>query len=441
MNTRSPKSLKQPNSSKPRKSAGSSESLSPSTPPRHHNPASLGYFLREKLYFFLLAAGTLVLLLLFLTALRTSPEAIAVVVFLFLSFTAIAPTVEYWRRRNFYRQLLQNIASLDRAYLVLETLREPNFYDGRVLYEALYAINKSMAETAQSYELSEREFREYIEMWIHEVKTPLATLSLMLKDRKIAAQINRLDSYVEQVLYFARAENAERDYLIKPVSLAKIVGAVATKNQDLLLMSRVDLFVDDLDREVFTDSKWLEFILNQILLNSIKYQSTAIKISATADEEETILTIVDDGVGISAKDLPRVFDKSFTGENGHITNSKDAGKTHRSPNNKAASENNHLPNSKITSGNSQKSTGMGLYIAKTLCDKLGHQISIASPERQGAIVTITFPHHDYYTVLREKSLPKNRAATLVNHTSAQDEHTSASKNHASGKNEHDLSKK
>lgn len=436
MNTRSPKSLKQPDPSKLRKSADSSKSLGPSTPPRHHNPASLGYFLREKLYFFLLAAGTLVLLLLFLTALRASPEAIAVGVFLFLSFTAIIPTVEYWRRRNFYRQLLQNIASLDRAYLVLETLREPNFYDGRVLYEALYAINKSMAETVQSYELSEREFREYIEMWIHEVKTPLATLSLMSKDRKITVQINRLDSYVEQVLYFARAENAERDYLIKPVSLAKIVGAVATKNQDLLLMSQVDLFVDNLDCEVFTDSKWLEFILNQILLNSIKYQSTAIKISATANEEETVLTIADDGVGISAKDLPRVFDKSFTGENGHVTGSK------------TASESNHLPNSKITSRNGQKSTGMGLYIAKTLCDKLGHQISVASPDRQGTIVTITFPHHDYYTVLREKSLPENRATTPANHaptaenhTSAKNEHTSASNNHAPAEKKHDLSKK
>lgn len=412
MNARSPKSLKQPSSSKPRKSADSSKSLSPSTPPKHHNPASLGYFLREKLYFFLLAAGTLVLLLLFLTALRTSPEAIAVVVFLFLSFTAIIPTVEYWRRRNFYRQLLQNIASLDRAYLVLETLREPNFYDGRVLYEALYAINKSMAETVQSYELSEHEFREYIEMWIHEVKTPLATLSLMSKDRKIAAQINRLDSYVEQVLYFVRAENAERDYLIKPVSLAKIVGAVATKNQDLLLMSQVDLFVDNLDCEVFTDSKWLEFILNQILLNSIKYQSAAIKISATANGEETVLTIADDGVGISAKDLPRVFDKSFTGENGHITNRKS------------------------TSRNAQKSTGMGLYIAKTLCDKLGHQISIASPEHQGAIVTIIFPRHDYYTVLREKSLPENHTSTLEDHTSAKNNHAPVADNHTSAQDEH-----
>lgn len=436
MNTRPSKSLKQPDLSKASKLADSSKALKSSGSPKHQNPASLGYFLREKLYFFLLTVSVLVLLLLFLTALRASPEAIAVVVFLFLSFAAIVPIVEYWRRRNFYRQLLQNIASLDRAYLILETLREPNFYDGRVLYEALYAINKSMAEIVQSYELSEREFREYIEMWIHEVKTPLATLSLMSKDRKIAAQINRLDSYVEQVLYFVRAENAERDYLIKPVSLAKIVGAVATKNQDLLLMSHVDLLVDNLDCEVFTDSKWLEFILNQIILNSVKYQSTTIKITATTNEEETVLTVADDGIGISPKDLPRVFDKSFTGENGHAPNNKEADKNHRLANNKIASE------------NGQKSTGMGLYIAKTLCDKLGHQISVASPERQGTIVTITFPHHDYYTVLREKSLPENRATTPANHapaaenhTSAQNEHTSASKNHAPAEKKHDLSKK
>ncbi len=331
----------------------------------------------------------------------------------FALFGVTVPVSEYLRRRTFYQKLLQNIASLDRAYLVLETLARPNFYDGAVLYEALYAINKSMAEVVQSYEIEADEFRDYIEMWIHEVKTPLATLSLMNKDRKIAAQLSRLDSYVEQVLYFARAENAEHDYLIKPTSLAEIIKNVATRNRDLLLASNVDFTVNNLDYEVFTDSKWLEFIINQILQNSIKYQSKTITISAEDTAEKTVLTIADDGLGISAKDLPRVFEKSFTGENGHGAISSANSRTSR----------NSLPSS------GQKSTGMGLYIAKTLCDKLGHQIEISSPNQKGTIVEITFPRHDYYTIMR----PENHTPVNTNHTPSPENHTPAPPKHTLSK--------
>lgn len=411
-----------------------------------NNPASLRHFLRDKLYFFILSVVILAALLLFLTALRTSPEAITVVVFFFAVFILTVPTVEYWRRRDFYQKLLQNISNLDRAYLVLETLNRPGFYDGIVLYEALYAINKSMAEVIQKYDLEASEFRDYIEMWIHEVKTPLATLSLMAKDRKISAQINRLDSYVEQVLYFARAENAEHDYLIKPVLLSKLVSAVATKNQDILLASGINLTARNLDLEVLTDNKWLEFILNQILLNSIKYHSKNITISAEKitkvedpekiakaenpenagshrntenaehTDDKTVLTITDDGIGISAKDLPRVFEKSFTGENGHATSAA---------------------RSLLKNTPGQKSTGMGLYIAKTLCHKLGHQIEIASPNRQGAVVEITFTHHDYYITTR----PRNHASTTENRTSTTENHTPAPERHSLSPEKHDLSKK
>ncbi len=363
---------------------------------RRDNPANLRHFLREKLYYFILFFVLLACLLLFLLALHARAEIIIITVIFFTLFGVTVPVSEYLRRRTFYQKLLQNIASLDRAYLVLETLARPNFYDGAVLYEALYAINKSMAEVVQSYEIEADEFRDYIEMWIHEVKTPLATLSLMNKDRKIAAQLSRLDSYVEQVLYFARAENAEHDYLIKPTSLAEIIKNVATRNRDLLLASNVDFIVNNLDYEVFTDSKWLEFIINQILQNSVKYQSKTITISAEDTAEKTILTITDDGLGISAKDLPRVFEKSFTGENGHGAISSANGRTSR----------NSLPSS------GQKSTGMGLYIAKTLCNKLGHQIEISSPNQKGAIVEITFPRHDYYTIMR----PENHTPAPPNHT-------------------------
>lgn len=388
------------------------------TADRRDNPANLRHFLREKLYYFILFFVLLACLLLFLLALHARAEIIIITVIFFALFGITVPVSEYLRRRTFYQKLLQNIASLDRAYLVLETLARPNFYDGAVLYEALYAINKSMAEVVQSYEIEADEFRDYIEMWIHEVKTPLATLSLMNKDRKIAAQLSRLDSYVEQVLYFARAENAEHDYLIKSTSLAEIIKNVATRNRDLLLASNVDFAVSNLDHEVFTDSKWLEFIINQILQNSVKYQSKTITISAKDTAERTVLTITDDGLGISAKDLPRVFEKSFTGENGHGTTSAANSRISR----------NSLPSS------GQKSTGMGLYIAKTLCDKLGHQIEISSPNQKGTIVEITFPRHDYYTIMRPET-PGNpeKSARSENHTPPNKNHTPAPPKHTLSK--------
>lgn len=337
------------------------------------NPADFRHFLRSKLYFWGLFAGALGLLLLFLWALRASLETILVVIFFFVGFAAIVFLIDYLERRSFYRKLLQNVTQLDQAYLVLETLTRPRFYDGAILYDALYAINKSMVEVVQKYELESRDFREYIELWVHEVKTPLAALSLMTHDRRITAQINRLDGLVEQVLYLVRAENAEHDYLIRPITLAKVVSSVALKNQDALLAAKINLRADGLDYQVDTDNKWLEFILDQIFQNSIKYQAQNIAVTATQTAAKTTLTIADDGIGISAKDLPRVFEKSFTGENGH---------------------------QRAASG---KPTGMGLYIVKTLCDKLEVGIEVTSPRHRGTVVCLTFPRHDFYETVRAET--------------------------------------
>lgn len=326
----------------------------------------LKYFLRDKAYFFALAAIMTIFVGLFLNALRVRTEIIIVLAGCWLVFLVSSLALEYFRKYKFYRDLTQNIQELDQAYLVLETLLEPNFYDGQVLYESLYTINKSMAENVHNYRISSREFQEYVEMWIHEVKTPLATLAVISRDPKVNKQIKRLDDYVEQILYFARAENAERDYLIKPVDLATVVGETASRNREILQANDIDFSVNNLDYQVYTDSKWLEFILNQILNNSIKYQSTKINISAREMDHEIILTIHDDGLGIKLQDLPRVFEKSFTGDNGRI---------------------------------GKQSTGMGLYIVKTLCDKLGHQININSAENKFTEVEIIFANSEYYNVV------------------------------------------
>ena len=198
-------------------------------------------------------------------------------------------------------------------------------------------------------------------MWIHEVKIPVASLTLLIHnnknmfDKRYIEQIRKLDNYIDQILYFVRSENAEKDYLIKEIELQKIIKDIALKNIH--------------NEKVLTDSKWLEFVLNQIINNSIKYKKNnndpIIKISVKDEKDKVYLTIWDNGIGIPKNDIKRVFDKSFTGENGRIM---------------------------------AKSTGMGLYIVKKLCDKLGHKIIIESEIHKYTKITIIFYKNDFYKV-------------------------------------------
>ncbi len=283
--------------------------------------------------------------------------------------------IDYFRKYKFYQSLSNTLDVLDKKYLILEMINKPNFYEGEIFYQTLYDINKSMIENVKEYNLSIIDFKEYVEMWIHEVKIPISSLTLLIHnnqekiDKRYVEQIRKLDNYIDQILYYVRSENAEKDYIIKEKSLQEIIKNVALKNKDDLLASKVKLDVNVNNIKVLTDAKWLEFILNQIINNSIKYKrnnvESYIKIIAKEDKEKTYLSIYDNGIGIPKKDIPRVFEKSFTGENGRIT---------------------------------AKSTGMGLYIVKKLCDKLGHKINIESKKKEYTKTTIIFYKNDFYKI-------------------------------------------
>ena len=232
-----------------------------------------------------------------------------------------------------------------------------------------------MIENVKEYSLNVANFKEYVEMWIHEVKIPISSLTLLNHnhqdqiDRRCVEEIRKLDNYIDQILYYVRSENAEKDYIIKEKDLQETIKNVALKNKDDLLENNIKLEVDINNEKVLTDSKWLEFILNQIINNSIKYKKddveSYVKISIIEDKEKIYLSIYDNGISIPSKDISRVFNKSFTGENGRLR---------------------------------EKSTGMGLYIAKKLCDKLGHKITIESKLGEYTKVTIIFSKNDFYKI-------------------------------------------
>lgn len=338
---------------------------------------SFSNYLKDKLYTIVLSLIAFGILLLIFFAFKVDSGVIIASSFVLVILFVCLFLIDYLRKKKFYTDLLSNIEALDKSYLVLETLVKPEFYDGKLLYQALYEINKSMSENVNSIKEQWDDFKNYIEMWIHEVKIPLATLILISNnhkdkfDKKVRTQLKRLEDYVDQVLYYARCENAEKDYLIKETDLSKVVKNVGLKNMDALLENKIDYNVDNTNVKVLTDSKWLEFILEQIVNNSIKYKrnidNSYIKIFVRDEKNKTTLIIEDNGLGIKESDLKQVFDKTFTGENGRIKG---------------------------------KSTGMGLFIAKNMCEKLGHKIKIESALNEYTRVYISFAKDKYYEVLK-----------------------------------------
>lgn len=337
----------------------------------------LSKYLKDKIYTVIIFGISYLIILLLLCAFKVDNSLILVIsIILFLAYLLIL-AIDYLRKKNFYNYLFSNIEKLDKSYLVLETLKKPEFYEGKLLFQALYEIDKSMAENVKMNEEQLQNFKDYIEMWIHEVKIPLASLVLKINnnsgkfDKKIKSTLKELEDCVEKVLYYVRCEYSEKDYFIKKVSLAKIVKDEGIKNMNSLLDNKVNFIVENIDYYVETDSKWLEFILEQIINNSIKYKKdikdSYIKIYGMKKDKNIVLVIEDNGIGIKDEDIKYVFDKTFTGNNGR--------------------------------GRST-STGMGLYIAKNLCNKLGHKIEIESREGVYTKVMITFSLNNYYFRLK-----------------------------------------
>lgn len=277
---------------------------------------------------------------------------------------------DYFRKKNFYNSLSENVEKLDKKYLISEIIEEPNFLEGKIFYNILYETGKSMGENIDIYRRNTEELQEYIELWVHEIKLPVSSLLLMSHNdengEKYDKELRRIDSYIENVLYYSRIESAGKDYIIKPVQLEKIFRNAALKNRRELLSMNISLNTEGLDKTVTTDEKWLEFIFGQLISNSMKYISdscdSVLNIYTEENKDSIILHFRDNGIGISASDLPYIFDKSYTGENG---------RTH------------------------SHSTGMGLYIVKSLCTRLGHKISAESVKGEFTDIIITFGKNNH----------------------------------------------
>lgn len=280
----------------------------------------------------------------------------------------ISMLIEYYSKKSYYNNLLEKLDELDQKYLLSEVISKANFQDSNLFKEILEETGKSMLENVNKYKYAQEDYKEYIELWIHEIKTPISASKLIIENNKneitknIEEELDKIENYTEQALYYARSNTVEKDYIITKTNLKDIVNMSIIKNKTTILNNKFELNIHDLEKQVYTDSKWVVFILNQVIQNSIKYsknENQSIEIYAEEQKEKVTLYIKDNGLGIKKSELSRVFEKGFTGENGRIIG--------------------------------KKSTGIGLYLCKKLCDKLQLAININAEQNVGTEVTIVFP--------------------------------------------------
>lgn len=329
-------------------------------------------FFKEKVITILLLLFGIITIEIFLMAYNVGMFIKIYIPLIIMGLYVISIIIEYFKRKKFYDNLLKMLEELDEKYLITEIIKTPNFLEGQIFKNSLEQIDKSMLENVNKYKYMTEDYKEYIELWIHEIKIPIATSKMVIENNKnaitksIDEELDKVENYIEQALFYARSNTVEKDYYIRKVVLKEIVNESIKKNKSSLIQEKISIDIHDLEIEVNTDNKWIVFILNQIIQNSIKYrkkENSVMEIYANQGKENVILYIKDNGIGIKQGEIIRVFEKGFTGTNGRLSN--------------------------------KKSTGIGLYLCKKLCNKLGIGIELNSVQNEGTEVKLVFPKDSY----------------------------------------------
>lgn len=250
-------------------------------------------------------------------------------------------------------------AMAGQAELTLSSLPDPAGPLEAAYQSLVLELEEKRRQAVSDADGKQREAMDYYTLWAHQIKTPLAAMDLILQEEggnragELRAQLLQTEQYVEMVLAFVRSTADTTDFLIRRCVLEDLVRQSVRRLAPLFIRKDIHLELGDLSAEVVTDEKWLCFVLEQVLTNAVKYTPRGGIISISA--QGMVLTVRDTGVGIAPEDLPRVWEKGYTGRNGRAD---------------------------------QRSTGIGLYLCRKVLSRLGHTISLASRPGEGTAVTI-----------------------------------------------------
>ena len=264
-----------------------------------------------------------------------------------------------------YRESYKKLKFLEKNILNdLEDL--PKSLDIRIDYyhKIIEKLYEELEKLTQENRQKNTDMVDYYSMWVHQIKTPIAAMNFLLDneevDQKILQQeLFKIERYVEMVLTYIRLDSISSDYVITKINLDEVVKDSVKKYATIFINKKIKLNYVSHETMVISDKKWLSFAFEQILGNSVKYTSTGGEI--TIETCENKLIIEDNGMGIKEEDLPRIFEKGFTGFNGRYE---------------------------------KKSSGLGLYLCKKTLDKLGHHVEISSKVGEGTRIEIIFPKED-----------------------------------------------
>lgn len=326
-------------------------------------------YLEEKIFFIIISLVFTLLLSIYLLLIGINSSVVILLAILIIVFIFISLLISYLLIKKRYKKIVNLVDSLDEKYLIKEVIDKPKNLENRAYYYALDKSCKALNDKLSEVENSKEEYLDFLDSFIHDIKTPISALSLYAdnnNDEKMKEEVLKISRLVDKMLFYTRSGVVEKDYFIKEVTLADLVHPAILEYKNYLLNYHIKVEVKDLDDlKVYTDIKWLNFIISQILSNSLKYQNKKnrlVRIKGFEDKNNIKLEIYDNGVGIKESDIAKVFDKGFTGSN----------------------------------RNKKNASGIGLYLTKKLCDKLGIDIKIESVYLKYTKVIITFPKGNYF---------------------------------------------
>lgn len=327
----------------------------------------LSEYIKDKINYILALAIYLIIISTYLKAINLTYLTIFIVIFITFTFFILAFLLSYYKTSKYLRNIEKTMDKLPEKYLITEILQKPRSAEKLAYYRILKRANKSMLENVTDIKEKQKDYKEYIESWVHEIKIPITSAKLLCENNKsditnkIDEDIEEVNNYVEQALFYARMDQVSNDFMIREISLNEVIKNVLARNKKIMIQNNMKVELKDVNIKCYTDEKWLEFILNQIITNSIKYRNdnnAVIKITGIQNKENIILKIKDNGIGIKKSEIDRIFDKGFTGTNGR---------------------------------NQPKSTGIGLYLCKRLCEGIGMEIDANSKENEYTEIVIIIP--------------------------------------------------
>jgi integral membrane sensor signal transduction histidine kinase len=326
----------------------------------------LSEYIKDKINYILALATYIIIISTYLKAINLAYSTIFIVIFITCTFFIVAFLISYYKTSKYLKNIEKTMDKLPEKYLITEILQKPRSAEKLAYYRILKKVNKSMLENVTDIKEKQKDYKEYIESWVHEIKIPITSAKLLCENNKseitnkIDEDIEEVNNYVEQALFYARMDQVSNDFMIREINLNEVIKNVLARNKKIMIQNNMKVEINGVNINCYTDEKWLEFILNQIITNSIKYRNNnaVIRINAIENKENIVLKIKDNGIGIKKSEIDRIFDKGFTGTNGR---------------------------------NQKKSTGIGLYLCKRLCKGIGMEIDANSKENEYTEIVIIIP--------------------------------------------------